>query len=126
LEGAVAEAVAHGANGLLPLGALDTDAPNRSAARIALRYRLPSIYGRSGYADRGGLLAFSVSATEETRRAAVVVDKLLRGARPSDIVPEEPTSFFLVANLKTAERIGLTLPPSIIARATRLVLGPVD
>jgi len=82
---------------------------NRSQiARLAQRHRLPSIFGTRDYADAGGLIAFGPNASDQWRRAATYVDKILKGARPGDLPIEQPTKFELVINLKTAKALGLT------------------
>jgi len=124
LETAVVRAAERGANALLPLNAPTTDPGNRYLAQLAARYGLPAIYGRTGFAESGGLLAFAPSSADQTRRAAAFVDKLIRGAKAAELPVEEPTSFVLYVNLNAAEQLRLALAPSIIARATRLIGGP--
>ena len=83
--------------------------------------KLPSIYESSNWAEAGGLMAYGPIYTESFRRAAVYVDKILKGAKPADLPVEQPTKFVLVINLKTAKQIGLTIPPSVLARADKLI-----
>ncbi len=95
---------------------------NRSEiVRLAQKNRLPSIYGERAYADAGGLIAYGPSAADLWRRAAVYVDKILKGAKPGDLPVEQPTKFELVINLKTAKALGLTLPSSLVRRADRVI-----
>jgi len=95
---------------------------NRSEiARLAQTHRLPSIYGERSYADAGGLIGYGPNAADLWRRAAVYVDKILKGAKPGDLPVEQPTQFELVINLKTAKALGLTIPPSLVRRADRVI-----
>jgi putative ABC transport system substrate-binding protein len=87
----------------------------------AARQRLPAMYGWREFADAGGLMAYGADLAELFRRAAVYVDKIVKGARPSDLPVEQPTKFELVLNLKTARALGLTLPPAIVARADEII-----
>ena len=88
---------------------------------FAQKNRLASIYGNTEYADAGGLMAYGASVPELWRRAAIYVDKILKGAKPADLPVEQPTKFELVINLKTAKAIGLTIPQSVLRRADRVI-----
>ena len=89
--------------------------------QLVERARLPAVYGVTEYADRGGLMSFSQSIPELAQRAAGYVDKILRGARPAELPVEEPNVYEMVVNLKAAKAIGLTIPPSLLLRATRVI-----
>jgi putative ABC transport system substrate-binding protein len=89
-------------------------------ADLAKKYRLPTV-GFLEYARAGGLLAYGVSFPDLWRRAAGFVDKILRGARPADLPVERATKFELLINLKTAKALGLTIPPSLLARADQII-----
>jgi putative ABC transport system substrate-binding protein len=86
-------------------------------ASLALKNRLPSMFGPREIADVGGLMAYGPNIAEFWRRAATYVDKILKGAKPGDLPVEQPTKFELVINVKTAKALGLTLPPSLLRRA---------
>jgi putative ABC transport system substrate-binding protein len=88
---------------------------------LALKSRLPAIYPSSLWMDVGGLMSYGSSRIDLSRRAATYVDKILKGAKPSDLPVEQPTKFELVINLKTAKQIGLTIPPNVLARADRVI-----
>jgi putative tryptophan/tyrosine transport system substrate-binding protein len=88
---------------------------------FALKSRLPSMYYDREFVDAGGLMSYTADTAESYRRVAYFVDKILKGAKPADLPVEQPTKFELVINLKTAEQIGLTIPPEVLARANRLI-----
>jgi putative ABC transport system substrate-binding protein len=88
---------------------------------LATRSRLPSMYAAVGYVEAGGLIAYAASFADNHRRAASFVDKILKGARPADLPVQQPTKFELVVNLKTAQALGLTLPPTLLLRADRVI-----
>jgi putative ABC transport system substrate-binding protein len=90
-------------------------------ANLALKSRLPVTSYRREYVEDGGLMSYSVSYTDLDRRAAVYVDKILKGAKPADLPVEQPTKFELVINLKTANQIGLTIPQSFLYRADKVI-----
>jgi putative tryptophan/tyrosine transport system substrate-binding protein len=90
-------------------------------ADLAIKSRLPVIYGRPEYVEAGGLMNYGVSFTDLDRRAATYVDKILKGTKPADIPVEQPTKFEFIINLKAAKQIGLTIPPNVLARADRVI-----
>ena len=90
-------------------------------ANLATKSRLPAVYELSGFAEAGGLANYGPSLPELFRRAAVYVDKILRGAKPADLPVEQPSKFELVINIRTATALGLTIPQSVLVRADRVV-----
>jgi putative ABC transport system substrate-binding protein len=93
----------------------------KQVAELAVKDRLPTIYGRPEYVEDGGLLSYATSFTDLSRRAAIYVDKILKGAKPAELPVEQPTKFELIINLKAAKQIGLTIPPSVLARADKII-----
>ena len=95
---------------------------NRTQINIfAVRARLPTIYGVRDFVQAGGLMSYAPNLPNQFRRAADFVDKILRGAKPGDIPVEQPTKFELVINLTTAKALGLTVPPTLLARADEVI-----
>ena len=97
---------------------------NTHQARIvefAAKNRLPAMYAAPEIVDAGGLMSYSSNPTDEFRRAATYVDKILKGTNPADLPNEQPTKFEFVVNLKSAKQIGLTIPPNVLVRADRVI-----
>jgi putative ABC transport system substrate-binding protein len=92
-----------------------------SIVDLASQRRLPGMYVFSVYPQSGGLMSYGADAADLHRRAAGHVDRILRGARPSELPVERPIKFELVINLKTAKALGLTIPPSLLARADQVI-----
>lgn len=93
----------------------------RTLSSLALKHRLPTIYGFREYADAGGLISYGASRRENYRRAATYIDKILKGANPGDLPIELPTKFELVINLKAAKAIDLTVPATLLALADEVI-----
>jgi putative ABC transport system substrate-binding protein len=93
----------------------------RRLADLAIKSRLPAIFSLREFVDSGGLVAYGPNRTDEFRRAATYVDKILKGAKPADLPVEQPTKFELVINLKTAKALGLTIPQSLLLRADEVI-----
>jgi putative tryptophan/tyrosine transport system substrate-binding protein len=90
-------------------------------AALTTKNRLPSMYEQSQYVEAGGLVSYAANEADLFRRAAIYADKILKDAKPADLPVEQPTRFELVINLKTAQQIGLTIPPNVLARADRVI-----
>ena len=120
-EGAFKAAVKGRVNGLLMIRTVLLVNYTKRIADLAIRNRLPSMYEGNEDVDAGGLMSYSANDADNLRRAAYYVDKILRGIKPADLPVEQPTKFELVINLKTAKRIGLTIPPNVLARADRVI-----
>ena len=109
------------ADGLYVPGAPLMAANQKRIAGLALKSRLPSVYGNRGYVDAGGLMYYGADLVDSNRRVAYYVDRILKGAKPADLPVEQPTKFELVINLKTAKQIGLAIPQSMLYRADKVI-----
>jgi len=87
----------------------------------AEKSRLPVIYQSTGFVEAGGLMSYGYSIPDNYRRAATYVNKILKGAKPADLPIEQPTKFEFTINLKTAKQIGLTISPTVLARADKVI-----
>ena len=96
-------------------------AERKRIVELAVKYRLPAIYPTKDYVDEGGLMFYGIDSTDNYRRAAVYVDKILKGAKPADLPVQQATKFEFVINLKAAKQIGLTIPVEVLARANQVI-----
>jgi putative ABC transport system substrate-binding protein len=93
----------------------------KQIADLAIKNRLPSMFERSDMVEAGGLVSYATNEADNYRRAAIYVDKILKGAKPADLPVEQPMKFEFVINLKTAKQIGLTIPPNVLVRADNVI-----
>ena len=96
-------------------------AERKRIVELAGKYRLPAIYFQKEFVDEGGLMSYGADYDDLYRRAAVYVDKILKGAKPADLPVQQATKFEFVINLKAAKQIGLTIPPDVLARANKVI-----
>jgi putative ABC transport system substrate-binding protein len=120
-ERAFTAATREGAGALLLPAAILFLRNQRELAALAMQHRLPAIFWHKSFAEAGGLLAYGPNLTEIPRRLAFYVDKILKGAKPADLPMERPMRFELVINLKTAQALGLTIPPTLLFQATEII-----
>ena len=91
------------------------------SSSLPVKYRFPAIYSQKEFVDEGGLMSYGADSTDLYRRAAVYVDKILKGAKPADLPVQQATKFEFVINLKAAKQIGLTIPPRVLERANQVI-----
>jgi putative ABC transport system substrate-binding protein len=121
LEGAFAAMARARAQAVLVLGNPLFFAERQRVAELAIKHRLPTMSNLKDVVEAGGLMSYSPNWDDLYRRGAVYVDKILRGAKPADLPVEQATKFELVINLKTAQALGLTIPPSLLQRADQVI-----
>jgi ABC-type uncharacterized transport system substrate-binding protein len=109
------------ADAVLVLGSAVLSSQRKQVADLAVKSRLPAMYARRESVEDGGLVFYGPSYTDLFRRAATYVDKILKGAKPADLPVEQPKKFELIINLNAAKQIGLTIPPSVLARADKVI-----
>jgi putative ABC transport system substrate-binding protein len=121
LEGAFGEAVKARVSGIIAIRGGLINRHQKRIAELAIENRLPSIFDGNDFVEAGGLMSYTTDDGESFKRAAVYVDKILKGAKPADLPVEQPTKFDFLVNLKTAKQIGLTIPQKVLARADRVI-----
>jgi ABC-type uncharacterized transport system substrate-binding protein len=122
IDSAFERATSAHADGLVVAQAAPMTTHLKQVAELAAKHRLPAIYNTdTEWIPLGGLMSYGPSVPDLHRRAAVYVDKILKGTKPADLPVERPTKFELVINLKTAKQIGLIIPPNVLARADRVI-----
>ena len=121
IEHAFANLINARAQGLIVLPHAVTNANRARIASLAAGHQLPGMYPDSEYVEAGGLMSYAPNYSDQHRRAATFVDKILKGAKPADLPIEQPTKFELVVNMKTAKALGLTIPQSILTRADTVI-----
>jgi putative ABC transport system substrate-binding protein len=121
IDSAFAAMTKERAGALVVLGDAILYNQRRQIAELAVKSHLPSASALPEYAETGGLIGYSADSMDLERRSATFVDKILKGAKPADLPVEQPTKFGLIINLKTAKALGLTIPPSVLARADEVI-----
>jgi putative ABC transport system substrate-binding protein len=120
-ESAFSAIVRERAGGVLVLSTPLFIAGAQPLAELAMTHKLPSLFGPRHHVEAGGLMSYSPDRADNWRRAAIYVDKILKGAKPADLPVQQPTKFELVINLKTARALGLTIPQSLLQRADEVI-----
>jgi putative ABC transport system substrate-binding protein len=121
VEAAFQEAVSRGADGVIIAAIALLLGVRDRVADVALRHRLPTMGGTRDFVQAGSLMLYGANLLAGPRRAAVYVDKILKGAKPADLPVEQPTVFDLVANARTAQALGITFPPDVAAQVTEWI-----
>jgi putative ABC transport system substrate-binding protein len=121
-ESAFAAMVRERANGLVVASDPVLFGPRSQVVLLAGKNRLPAVYTQREFVDVGGLISYGTNLADQFRRAAIYVDKILKGAKPGELAVEQATKFELVINLKTAKALGLTIPPSLLQRGDQVIV----
>ncbi len=121
IDNAFRSAVRERAEAVMTLAGGFTGFNRKRIVNLAAKSRLPAMYNNARFVADGGLMSYAADQREEFRRAALYVDKILKGAKPGELPIEQPTKFELMMNLRTAKQIGLTIPPNVLARADRVI-----
>jgi putative ABC transport system substrate-binding protein len=121
IESAFQAAIKERAGALLAQATPVLLSQRRQVAELAIKSQLPAIFSREEFVEAGGLAVYAASTTDLSRRAAIYVDRILKGAKAGELPVEQPKKFDFIINLKTAKQIGLTIPPNVLARADRII-----
>ena len=121
LESAFQTAKQKQVGGIITIPTRPFFAERKRIVELAVKYRIPAIYPNKEFVDEGGLMSYGADYDDLYRRAAVYVDKILKGAKPADLPVQQPTKFEFVINLKAAKQIGLTLSPEFLSRANKVI-----
>ena len=121
LDGAFAMMARERVNGFLALQTPLIRSQRAVIAELALKHRLAGMFGAKENVEAGGLLLYFADNVDLTRRVAAYIDKILKGAKPADLPVEQASKYQLIINLKTAKALGLTIPPSLLARADQVI-----
>ena len=120
-ESVFKEAIKARSAGLAVISSALALSDQKRVADLATKNRLPAIYSRGDFVASGGMMSYGADRADTTKRAALYVDKILKGAKPADLPVEQPTKFEFIINLKAAKQIGLTMPPNVLARADKVI-----
>jgi putative ABC transport system substrate-binding protein len=120
-DGAFATMLREGAGGFLVVPSPLSTSYRATLVELALQHRLPGMFGHKDYVDAGGLMSYGADIDDLNRRAAVYIDKILKGTKPADLPVEQASKYQLAINLKTAKALGLTIPPMLLARADEVI-----
>src|SRR5690349_9169184 len=121
LDGAIAGAAKTGSSALFILSDALFNSQVTHIAQSALKHRLPAVYDRAAFVDAGGLMSYGVNLPDLSRRAAEYVDQIIKGKKPGDLTLVQPTKFDLGINLKTAQQLGVAIPPDVLAKASKVI-----
>jgi len=121
IERTIAGLARSGNGGIIALRLSEVISHRQLIIKLAAQYRLPAIYPLHIFAADGGLMAYGPDTVDQFRRAASYVDRILKGEKPGDLPVQAPTKFQLVINLRTAKELGLSVPPSLLARADEVI-----
>jgi putative ABC transport system substrate-binding protein len=120
-ERTVQGAAKRGVNAVITASTVLLQNYRKRIAEVAIKYRLPSMFEGSNWVDDGGLMSYAADDDYAWRRAAIYVDKILKGAKPMDLPVEQPMKLVFAINLKAAKQIGLTIPPNVLVRADKVL-----
>jgi putative ABC transport system substrate-binding protein len=121
IDAAFSKAVGERVGGIIPVASTMFAAHKQEIVALSSKHRLPAMYEHRDFVDAGGLMSYGPNLDAVFRRAAIYVDRIMKGAKPADLPVEQPTKFELVINLKTAKALGLTIPPSLVGRADEVI-----